>query len=159
MKYLIDTDGLQEYTDPYRFNFTGAILPNYHFTWEEVQAGDGKKYITQDLLEKYRDNAFLLAIMMEEFREWLGSSITPSCWLRETYYNNVILPKNGYASSKTSDHLEARAMDTDVKPTNERIAKWKDICHRHNVYWSIGLYANWMHMGFRFDNDHSYDYR
>lgn len=163
MKYIIETDiPIEEYIEPKVPDFPiGSILPNYNFTWEEVLGvgGDAINYITYEEFSKYRDNALLLGIMLQEFRDWYGKPIHIESWLRSEYYNNVVLPDKGYNSSRISDHLEARAADTSVPVTSGNINKWKEICSKHKVYWSYGLYNNWMHLGFRFDKNNSWDYR
>lgn len=135
---------------------TGKIFPHGHFTWEEVlnvKDKDWKEYFV------HIKNIILLVAMLEELRKELGKSISIESWFRSIWYNDVDLPSRGYASSTTSDHKQGRAVDTNIKPINDNINAWKKICNRHNVYWSYGLYNDWMHLGFRFDKNNNWDYR
>lgn len=154
MKYLVDESNLVEYKSQLRTS--GAILPGYHFYWEEVMGNNDEGYRDLTQTEPYRDNIILLAIMLEEFRNEYGRPMEVTSWFRPEYYNNVVLPEKGYASSTSSDHLEARAVDVAVPVTENNINLWKIICRRHGVFWSYGLYDTWMHLGFRFDHNHTW---
>lgn len=139
----------------------GYITP--HFKWEETYQGNksakGYKYI----LTKYEINATILAVLLEELREYVGKPIVPTNWFRPTYYNDVVLPSKGYKTSTSSDHKEARAIDTkSVKLTKENIEKWKEICHSHGLHYSIGKYVfdnplrNYIHLGFEWYKDYEW---
>lgn len=163
MKYLIETDvPIVEYVEDITKELpSGPIFQGYNFTWEEVFGADGDaiKYVDYDEFEENRDKIILQAIMMQEMRDWLNQAVHVDSWLRCSYYNDVIMVDKGYATSKTSDHKEGRASDTDISPTTENINKWKEICARHNVYYSYGLYTWGMHLGYRFDRNANWDYR
>lgn len=104
----------------------------------------------------------LHATMMQEYRNWYGRSINPESGHRPELYNDVVLIENGYKSTKTSDHKckNSCALDTDVPVTTRNINKWKEICNKHGVSWSIGLYDWGMHLGFRIDKpNRAWDWR
>ena len=120
----------------------------------ELNATNGKYYY--DIAY----NIVLLAAMLQELRDTEGS-ISINSWFRPKFYNNVVLISHRYHSTITSDHLDGRAIDTsDIKPTDKNIKKWKNICKKYGVNYSIGLY-NWgTHLGFRYDKkDRLWDWR
>lgn len=159
MKYIVDIEDMEEYYEPNKLDYTGQLWQGCKFTWEEVRAGNGDEYIKATDLLKYVKNIILLASMLMVMRYRLGVPISVESWFRNAYYNNVILPSRGYKSSTTSDHLEGRAADTNVKATTKNIELWKQICKEHGVYWSIGLYSWGLHLGFRYDKNNQWDYR
>lgn len=136
------------------------ILPcTPNFYWDE--------YLQNNLMVKgYEDKDFntveeaeimycicVHACCIQEFRNWYGKSIEGESGHRPELYNDVVLIELGYGSTKTSDHKfnKAGAFDTDVPATTKNANKWKEICVRNGLAWSIGLY-NWgMHLGFRID--------
>ena len=94
--------------------------------------------------------------MLEEMRSILGHiSMIVTSWYRSAYYNDVIMKQLGYHTSYYSDHKEARAIDVKIAPTIENMNIWINICRKHNVTYSIGLYPsnNFMHLGFGSDKN------
>lgn len=165
MKYIIESSEaltLTKYHElppiepPEPVRPTGKIIPGFNFTWEEVLNEKDTDWVEYLNFIHY---IVLLASMLQEYRGLLARSISIESWFRSTWYNDINLPSRGYASSKTSDHKQGRAADTNVTVSNHNIELWKQVCRRHGVFWSIGLY-NWgMHLGFRFDKNKQWDYR
>jgi len=91
------------------------------------------------------------ALMMEEYRTDINRSIGVNSGYRPPMYNDVILIKKGYKSTTTSDHkcIESCALDTNVPVTPTNISKWKALCTRKGVAYSIGLYSWGLHLGYR----------
>jgi len=140
------------------FNVLTPISPaTPNFYWQEVlqnnlKAKGYEKYnfnVIMDLKVLY--NILLQAQMIQEFREWYNRPIEIESWYRPDLYNDVVLPENGYASTRTSDHKckESSACDTNAKATDKNIWKWKQICDKYGVSWSIGRYSWGLHLGWR----------
>ena len=133
------------------------ILPGLHFYWDE--------YLQNNLklkgYEKYDFNTVesphimyeivFHALMMEEFRSQLKRGISATSGHRPDIYNDVILIQKGYKSTKTSDHKfnNSAALDTNVPVSTTNISRWKAICKKYGVSYSIGLYKWGMHLGYR----------
>lgn len=112
-----------------------------HFSFEEYTVGltYGTVYVTKE--------AYLHAMMMEEFRRWLKRPVIVTSWYR-TKANNA-----EHKGVPNSSHLKGLATDwhTDI-PITEALfikyaRKWKKICKSHGVVGEAGLY-NWgIHFG------------
>ena len=91
------------------------------------------------------------ALMMEEYRTDINRSIGVNSGYRPPMYNDVILIKKGYKSTTTSDHkcIKSCALDTNVPVTTTNINKWKALCTKKGVAYSIGLYGWGLHLGYR----------
>lgn len=125
----------------------GKITENFY--WHEVYDNNTSDYQYFDL--QFYDNVIKLSQMLEELRQYIGRPINVNSWYRPTYYNDVVMPNLGYHTSSRSDHKIATAIDTPIQPTVGIINKWKTICEKHEVNYSIGSYDWGMHLGFRRD--------
>jgi hypothetical protein len=125
----------------------GKITDN--FNWYECYNSNANGYKYFDL--QFYDNVLQLSKMLEELREYTGEPINVHSWYRPVYYNDVVMPRKGYHTSTRSDHKLASAIDTSINPTVGVINKWKSICNRYEVSYSIGVYDWGMHLGFRND--------
>lgn len=142
---------LNELIDAYGTHITD------NFRWNEIlqnnltsQGYDDYDFNVVDDVEVMYEILFG-CMLLEEYRSELGHQISGQSGYRPDLYNDVVLPDNGYASSRTSDHKfkKSFAFDSDVLVTKDNINRWKNICSRHNVYWSIGLYSWGIHLGYR----------
>jgi hypothetical protein len=102
------------------------------------------------------------ALMIQEFRDWRGSTENNSGY-RPELYNDVVLIEKGYSSTKDSDHkfINSGAWDcTNVPATIENQNKWIEICEKWKVNHSIGWYSWGMHLGWRrFKPNRIWDWR
>ena len=128
-----------------------------HFRWDEILQNNLNANGYEGYDFNYIDDPNIIyevrfgCEMLEEYRDELGHQISGQSGHRPELYNDVVLPENKYASSRTSDHKYKRsfAFDSDVPATNVNIQKWKDICNKRRVHWSIGLYSWGLHLGYR----------
>jgi len=133
------------------------IIPGLHFYWDEYLQNnlDLKGYEDYDFnvieTAEIMYNIVLHALMMEEFRTKIGRGINAASGYRPDIYNDVVLIKLGYKSTKTSDHKcnNSCALDTDAPVTSTNISVWKNICYKYGVSYSIGLYSWGLHLGYR----------
>lgn len=137
------------------------VLPNTpNVRWDEMLQNN-------QMVEGYEDKNFnevidveviyyicVFACMMQEFRDWHGSVDTDSGY-RPELYNDVVLIENGYKSTKTSDHKfnKSGAWDCHISVSNANINKWKEICTKYGVSYSIGKYSWGLHLGFRVEEE------
>lgn len=93
------------------------------------------------------EKAILHAMMLEEFRQWLGRPMNVHAWYRTKSYNKSV------GGAATSSHLKGTATDwsTSIEITEEKFlkyaAKWKEICQKHDVVGEAGLYTWGIHFG------------
>ena len=93
------------------------------------------------------EKAILQAIMLEEFRQWLGRPMSVHAWYRTAKYNKSV------GGVSTSSHLKGTATDwsTNVSIDEARFIKyakkWQEICKAHGVVGEAGLYTWGMHLG------------
>ena len=135
-----------------------SVLPNTpNFLFDEVlqnnlmvKGYEGYDFNCIDDMD-ILNNVYLHAIMLQEFRDWRGKGVGIESWYRPELYNDVVLIEHKYKSTKTSDHkcIKACATDTNVPVSSVNINKWKEICNKHGVNWSIGLYSWGLHLGWR----------
>lgn len=120
-----------------------------HFTKDEYTVGC-EKYGKYDACYLTRE-AYLQAMMMEEFRVWLKRPVIVTCWFRTKEYNKAV---GGVA---TSNHLRGCATDwhTNITITDAKFVKyakkWKSICKAHGVVGEAGLYKWGCHFGYQND--------
>lgn len=92
-------------------------------------------------------NAISHAMLLEEFRKWLGRPMEVHAWYRTAAYNKKV------GGSPSSSHLKGIATDfhTNKKIDQETFIKyakkWKQICEKHGVVGEAGLYTWGMHLG------------
>lgn len=96
-------------------------------------------------------DAYEHAMMLEEFRKWLGKPMTVNAWYRSKAYNDALI-KSGAKASKNSNHLKGCA--TDISYPNvpfETVMKWgrkwKEICKKYGCVGEIGSYSWGIHLG------------
>jgi len=141
---------------------TPVIPQTPNFYWDEVlQNNLESSKVSGDF--NYIDhpgimrNVIIQALMLQELREWYKKPIQINSWYRPREYNDIVLPDNGYHSSPTSDHLHinSSAVDAEIHYNDiERVAqKWKKICNKYDVSWSIGVYDWGLHLGWRRNKD------
>lgn len=93
------------------------------------------------------DKAILHAVMLEEFRQWIGRPMSVHAWYRTEKYNKSV------GGVSTSSHLKGTATDwsTNIAITEEKFIKyakkWKAICEAHGVVGEAGLYTWGAHFG------------
>ena len=91
--------------------------------------------------------AILHAVMLEEFRQWLGRPMKVSAWYRTKEYNAKV------SKQPTSSHTRGVATDwsTNITIDKEKFLKyskkWREICKAHGVVGESGLYTWGMHLG------------
>ena len=159
MKYLIDSENLEQYTPPIEQKLPeGEIVKGYKFFWHEVQSSvPDDIYEDKDVLQ-YMKNIIILSCILQMYRIWLGTSIKINHWFRPQAYIKS-LKDRGYPVAVNSDHEQARAVDTNVSVSTRNIEKWKSLCKMFGVYYSIGLYSWGMHLGIRYDRSNFFDNR
>ena len=119
-------------------NITGNLTKN--FTIEDYG-------INQTGTVKLTAEAVKHAIMLQEFRTWLGRPMVVHAWYRTVAYNKSV------GGSPTSSHLRGVATDWHTNKTIDQAAfikyakKWKSICKKHGVVGEAGLYEWGMHLG------------
>jgi len=134
------------------------MTPNFY--WDEVLQNNLKSEKTNIHDFNFVDNPGIMrniiiqATMMQELRNFAGYPININSWYRPKIYNDIVLPDNGYHSSPTSDHLGFNSMACDVALENQNkfdvlIEKWKNLCMKYDVGWSIGVYDWGLHLGWR----------
>ncbi len=137
---------------------TPVIPQTPHFFWDEVLQNNlrvngvvGDFNVIEDT--KVMRNIIQHALMLEEYREKIKRGINITSWYRPAKYNDIVLIRLGYRSSRTSDHkcINACATDTNVPVANFHIEAWKRICRKYKVSYSIGLYKWGLHLGWRRD--------
>ena len=91
--------------------------------------------------------AILHAVMLEEFRQWLGRPMDVHIWYRTPEYNAK------KSKTSTSSHLRGVATDFNTNITIDKAKfikyakKWRDICKAHGVVGEAGIYTWGMHLG------------
>lgn len=91
--------------------------------------------------------AVLHAIMLEEFRRWLGRPMTVHAWYRTKEYNKDV------GGVSNSSHLRGCAtdwhtnVDIDTTKFKKYAKKWKAICKAYGVVGEAGLYTWGVHFG------------
>lgn len=112
-----------------------------NFTFGELannQSNDAIKCI-------FNDDIKLFAEMLQELRDWYKKPMDVNSWYRTKSFNDS-LP----GASKNSLHLKGLAMDWGVNHTDAQrknvIAKWRDICSKHNIIGGINLYTHGYHL-------------
>lgn len=117
-----------------------------HFTLEEYTVGNAKN-ATLTITER----AYHFAMLLEEFRVWLGRPMTVTSWKRSEALNKSV------GGISTSNHLTGTACDwhTNIPITQEKFIKyakkWKKICKAHGFVGEAGLYTWGMHLGIQND--------
>ena len=113
-----------------------------HFTLAEYTIGNkGDCFITKE--------AYLQAMMMEEFRVWLKRPIIAHAWYRSKERNKQV------GGVPNSNHIRGCATDfhTDIEITSAKFIKyakkWKSICKSHGVVGEAGLYTWGCHFGYQ----------
>ena len=112
-----------------------------HFSFEEYTVGltYGTVYVTKE--------AYLHALMMEEFREAIGRPIIVTSYYRTKAKNQQV------GGVPNSSHLKGLATDwhTDIPITEALFIKWakiwKKINRKHGVVGEAGLYSWGIHFG------------
>lgn len=103
--------------------------------------------INQSGAIKLTADAVTHAVMLQEFRNWLGRPMTVHAWYRTVAYNKSV------GGSPTSSHLRGVATDFHTNKDIDKEAfikyarKWKEICKKHGVVGEAGLYSWGMHLG------------
>lgn len=127
-----------------------------HFTVREMVQGNQEDWQEEVIINK---EVMDFIKMMDEFREWYNRSISPNSWYRPSRYNDVILPQRGVATSSTSMHKDARAIDFSLPHEfnsfsssrkeeflNNVKTKWLAICKEYGYAGGIGFYDTFIHL-------------
>ena len=126
-------------------NYKGKITT--HFSWEElIQNQDN---YTVEWTKQRHDDFELLLEMLEEFRTWVGRSMSIHGCIRTSAYNAKV------KGNAKSNHLNFRAVDFHIDGIDfgekfvKYATKWKNICEKHGVVGEAGLYTWGFHFGFQ----------